>query len=116
MMTAGGKFTGRRKETECSSTVNGGLFGAVLERGDVKGIFCGHDHVNTYAGNWRGVSLGYDGVGGYGSYPRLRTEDPANGAVRGGRVFRISESDPWHFRTWMRYQNDSTEGEAPAGA
>jgi len=113
-MAAAGKFTGKRKENECPSTVNGGMFAAVLERGDVKGIFCGHDHVNTYVGNWRGVMLGYDGVAGYRCYPKMQPEDPAHGAVRGGRVFRINEADGGRFRTWMRFQNGSTEGEAPA--
>ena len=38
------------------------MFSAILDRGDVKGIFCGHDHINTYHGNYYGVLLGYEEV------------------------------------------------------
>jgi 3',5'-cyclic AMP phosphodiesterase CpdA len=58
------KIVGERHEPESPSMVNGGMFAAVLERGDVQGIFCGHDHVNNYLGLWHGVELGYDGIGG----------------------------------------------------
>lgn len=37
---------------------NPGLFRACRERGDVRGIFCGHDHVNDFHGSYRGITLG----------------------------------------------------------
>jgi UDP-2,3-diacylglucosamine pyrophosphatase LpxH len=114
-MAATKRFTGERHESESTSAVNGGMFAGILERGDVKGVFCGHDHVNSYVGLWRGVCLGYDALAGYDTYPHLRAEDPANGSIRGGRVFRIVESDAWRFKTWMRFQDESTNGEFSAG-
>lgn len=39
---------------ELPSMINGGFFAAVV--GDVKGIFCGHDHINNHVGLWRGVA------------------------------------------------------------
>ena len=35
---------------------------ACLQRGDVRGIFCGHDHLNDYCGELFGVRMGYDGA------------------------------------------------------
>ena len=40
---------GSKRESPACSELNSGLFYACLERGDVKGIFCGHDH----GGIWR---------------------------------------------------------------
>ncbi len=106
------KTIGERHEPEASSHVNGGLFAAVLDRGDVKGIFCGHDHTNNYLGMWRGVALGYDSTAGHQAYPHIKTDDAGNSRARGGRVFLIRESDPWHFKTWMRFKDSSVNWES----
>jgi hypothetical protein len=34
----------------CCSAYNTGLFNAMLDMGDVQGVFCGHDHNNDFAG------------------------------------------------------------------
>ncbi|WP_420843621.1 metallophosphoesterase family protein [Jiangella muralis] len=49
---------GERNEDECPGPFNCGMFSAILDRGDVRGVFCGHDHVNTYVGDYYGVLLG----------------------------------------------------------
>ncbi|MGD8727895.1 MAG: metallophosphoesterase family protein, partial [Gemmatimonadales bacterium] len=41
---------GEKKESVSSGPFNSGLFATMLERGDVKGVFVGHDHVNDYEG------------------------------------------------------------------
>lgn len=41
-------------EPVCDPQLNSGLFNAMLECGDVMGVFCGHDHNNDYAINNRG--------------------------------------------------------------
>jgi 3',5'-cyclic AMP phosphodiesterase CpdA len=112
-MSSSTKFAGERNEPECPSRINSGLFAAVLERGDVQGIFCGHDHTNDYVGEWFGVRLGYDYSAGYAAYG-LRETDPRSARGRGGRVFRIKESDPWAFTTWMRFEDGSTDQRSPA--
>ncbi len=110
------KIIGERHEPEAPSRINGGLFAAVLDRGDVKGIFCGHDHMNNYVGLWRGVALGFDGVVGHrGAYPKTPPDNASNSRTRGGRVFLITESDPWNFKTWMRFKDGSTNWEYQAG-
>lgn len=105
------KVIGERHEPESPSRVNGGLFAAVLERGDVKGIFCGHDHVNNYVGQFHGVTLGQVGVVGYHGYPHTPPEDVTNDRARGGRVLLLKESDTSRFQTWMRMRDGSTNWE-----
>lgn len=107
-MFAAGKAIGDRRENEGSAKVNSGLFAAVLDRGDVNGIFCGHEHVNNYVGEWMGVRLGYDAAIGYASY-NVPENDPKVATGHGGRVFEIKESDPWHWKTWMRFTDGSTQ-------
>jgi hypothetical protein len=101
-MWKSGKAKGDRYEHEGSSKIHSAIFAAVLERGDVKGIFCGHEHINNYVGEWKGIKLGYDAAIGYSEY-NLPDSDPNHVRTRGGRVFLIKESDPWHFETWMRF-------------
>lgn len=74
---------GEKREAVCCSELNSGLFTACLERGDVKGIFCGHEHMNAYHGTYCGIVLGYDSCVGY--------DMSAHDDVRGGRVIDIFE-------------------------
>lgn len=74
---------GEKRESVGCSELNTGLFAACLERGDVKGIFCGHEHMNAYHGKYCGIILGYDSCVGY--------DMSAHDDVRGGRVIDISE-------------------------
>ncbi len=99
---------GDRYEGIGCSSVNSGLMAAIQERGDVKGIFCGHEHINNFAGEWMGVMLGYDASNTYSkaSY-NLPDTDPNNVRTRGARVFAISEKDPWKIKTWMRFSDGS---------
>ena len=78
-------------------------FAAILQRGDIKGIFVGHDHVNDFVGNYCGIKLGYDANIGFGTYG-LEGEDKDR--LRGARVFRINERTPQAIETWMRYASE----------
>ncbi len=102
-----GKAKGDRFENEGSSKIHSAIFAAAKERGDVLGMFCGHEHINNYVGEWKGIKLGYDAAIGYYEY-NLPDSDPNHVRTRGARVFLIRESDPWHFETWMRFLDDST--------
>lgn len=82
-------IVGERNEDECPGPVNSGLFSAMLERGDVKGVFCGHDHVNTYMGNYYGILLGYSGSTGFGAYGLPGAD---RNRLRGARVFNLDEN------------------------
>lgn len=102
------RAVGDRYEGVGCSSVNSGLMASILERGDVKGIFCGHEHVNNFVGDWMGVMLGYDASNTYSkaSY-NLPDDNPNNVRTRGARVFLINQKDPWKFSTWMRFSDGS---------
>ncbi len=95
--------TGEKNEDVAAGAFNGGLFGAVMDRGDVVGIFVGHDHVNDFVGDYFGVRLGYSANTGYGTYG-LQGEEVDR--LRGARVFVLKEDDPAAFRTFMVYARD----------
>jgi hypothetical protein len=95
--------TGERNEDECPGPFNSGLFSALLEREDVKGVFVGHDHVNNYVGNYFGIFLGYSANTGFGTYG-LGGSD--NHRMRGARVFVLNESNSDQFETYMVYAKD----------
>lgn len=82
-------IVGERNEAECPGPFNSGMFSAIQHRGDVKGVFCGHDHINTYMGDYYGVLLGYGPGTGFGTYG-LGGED--NHRLRGARVFTLDEN------------------------
>ena len=75
-------IVGSASEPVCSPELNSGLFTAFVERGDVEGVFVGHDHTNDYIGVYKGIALAYGrktGCDSYGDFPR------------GGRVIEFTE-------------------------
>lgn len=92
------KIVGERNECVCTGPFNAGIYATVRERGDVKGIFVGHDHINNYHGNYHGVYLGYAASAGFGTYGLSGGETHR---MRGVRVFDIEEDDRETFRTYM---------------
>lgn len=97
-------IVGERNEDECPGPFNSGLFNAIQTRGDVKGVFCGHDHVNTYVGNYYGVLLGYAGNTGFGTYGLSGDEQHR---LRGARVYELDENvDGVLKETYMVWASD----------
>lgn len=82
-------IVGERNEDECPGPFNSGMFNAILDRGDVRGVFVGHDHVNSYVGNYYGVQLGYAPGTGFGAYGLDGAE---RNRLRGCRVFELTEA------------------------
>ncbi len=78
------KLKGYQHYDVSCSTMNAGLFAACLQRGDVKGIFCGHDHENDFCGKYCGITLAYDG---FLSYHACHNTD-----IRGGRIIDLDAS------------------------
>lgn len=97
------KIVGERNECVCTGPFNAGIYATVRERGDVKGIFVGHDHVNNYHGNYHGVYLGYAASAGFGTYGLSGAETHR---MRGVRVFDIDESNREVFQTHMVLASD----------
>lgn len=79
-------------EPVCDPELNSGLFNAMLECGDVMGVFCGHDHNNDYTINNRGIMLAY---GRYSGGDTVYNDIP-----NGGRVIVLKENSR-SFSTWV---------------
>ncbi|MFE6994583.1 metallophosphoesterase family protein [Microbacterium sp. NPDC057659] len=98
------RIVGERNEDECPGPINSGMYNAILERGDVKGVFVGHDHVNDYCGDYYGVLLGYAPGTGFGAYGLDGAE---RNRLRGGRVFELTENgDDVSIATRVVYARD----------
>lgn len=90
-------LAGYRYESVCCPKINSGFFAAMLECGDIKGTFVGHDHVNDYEGTLHGIRLIYGRATGFNAYGR-------DGFPRGGRVILV-EAGKETFTTWLRLAN-----------
>lgn len=90
---------GMRMEKVCCPEINTGLFAAMLESGDVMGTFVGHDHINDYAVNWKGIMLCYGRFSGgntvYNGIP----------GGNGARVIELTEGERG-FRSWIRLKEN----------
>lgn len=53
------RIIGTKLEPVCAPGHNSGLFDAIKERGDVMATFCGHDHDNDFAIDYKDVLLAY---------------------------------------------------------
>lgn len=71
--------------------LNSGLFVSFLEKGDVMGVFAGHNHSNDYIGKYMDVALGYGRTTGADAYGSLE---------RGARVI-VLEQGKRSFETWI---------------
>ncbi|XP_072967178.1 probable inactive purple acid phosphatase 29 [Typha angustifolia] len=61
-------FTGVKQEGISSPSINSGFFTTMVEAGDVKAVFVGHDHLNDFCGKLIGIQLCYAGGFGYHAY------------------------------------------------
>lgn len=79
------KLDGAAREEVGCGELNTGLFAACLQRGDIKTMAFGHDHVSDYTGEYCGVLLSYMGSVAYDCY---QDDD-----LRGARVYEVDEAD-----------------------
>ena len=89
------KLIGTRREKACAPVINTGLFAAMLNCGDVMGTFVGHDHVNDYAVNWKGIMLCY---GRFTGSKNTYYDIPGG---NGARVIELTEGERG-FKSWIR--------------
>ena len=94
----GAFMIGTRKETACAPEINTGLFAAMLEAGDVLGVFVGHDHVNDYAVSWKGIMLCY------GRFTGGKTVYHDMPGGNGARIVELTEGIR-QFRSWIRLKD-----------
>lgn len=82
---------GVKNEDVYYGAFNSGIYGAARDRGDVLGIYCGHDHINSYKGDYFGVELGYCPGTGFAPYG-LMDGTWQQHTLRGARVFELNEN------------------------
>lgn len=80
-------YEGELNEGPCPPDVNHGQFDSWLQQGDVIGAFFGHDHVNDFAGVYKGIHLVACPAVTFYSY----------GNHRGVRTITLNESDLTKF-------------------
>lgn len=73
---------------------NTGEFEAISECGDVKAVFVGHDHKNSFVGRYKNVDLGFTQSSGFNVY--------GNRTKRGVRIITLNEDKPNEYETYTR--------------
>lgn len=79
------------KESPAAPFTNVGQIDAFLEKGEVLGVYVGHDHNNSFVANYKGIDLGYTQGAGFNVY--------GPGLDRGVRIFDISENGTYKTKT-----------------
>jgi Calcineurin-like phosphoesterase len=92
-----GAHVGVKQENVCCSKLNSGLLTSMVEKGDVSGVFCGHDHVNDFIGPWPDIFLGYVRGCSYSGYGK-------EGYLKGARVIQLREGKR-DFSSWLRLED-----------
>lgn len=87
---------GFMKESPADPMTNSGQFDAMAEKGDVVGIYFGHDHINSFNGKVRGIDLGYTQGAGFHIY--------GPGLDRGVRIIKLNVDST--FETYDRKFKD----------
>ncbi len=94
---------GKKGENVSSPELNSGLFTAIIDEGDVSGIFCGHDHDNDFATSYMGILLAYGRYsGGDTVYNHIKTS--------GARIIELTEGSR-DIHTWLRLADGTKEQE-----
>lgn len=78
-------------EAPCPGTQDSLQFEKMVEQGDVKAMFFGHDHVNVFSVNYQGIDIVNSPTSGFGSY--------GNKETRGVRIITINEKDTSKYET-----------------
>lgn len=92
---------GFKGEEECCGTGSDSLFEAALELGSTKAMFCGHDHINYYSLNYKGIVLSY----GYSidclAYPGIKNR----GSQRGCTVITCNPDSTYEINKYNYYSD-----------
>lgn len=95
-------YQGSLREGPCpANTANAGQFDSWVKQGDVIGAFFGHDHINDFAGAYKGIKL--VAVPGVTSY--------SYGDNRGVRTITLDESNLQDFETEILTYDDLVDYE-----
>lgn len=85
-------------EDPCSPDFNSGFFDVIVEKGSTRGMYFGHDHINNYIVEYKGIDFGY----GIKATDRVYYSD----TLLGGRVITIKND---HSLVYEDYYHSYTE-------
>ncbi|MBR2956877.1 MAG: metallophosphoesterase [Clostridia bacterium] len=91
-------FKGHLFEPPSPGPFNYGQVDAMLEIGDVKGLFVGHDHYNTYEVDYKGIKLI--------NTPGVTHHAYDTALTRGSRLITVKEENPAKFKSQVITYND----------
>lgn len=94
---------GTLTETPCSGYYNDGQFSAMVEKGDVLGIFTGHDHSNAFGVEYKGIEIG--------NTVSSRYNRDMFSSQYGYRMFEIDENDTSKYTTRCEHWFDMLDGD-----
>ena len=78
-------------ESPAAPYTNSGEIDAFLEKGEMLGLYVGHDHNNSFVSNYKGIDLGYTQGAGFNVY--------GPGFRRGVRIFDVEENGRYETKT-----------------
>ncbi|KAJ8551918.1 hypothetical protein K7X08_028361 [Anisodus acutangulus] len=100
-------FTGGRQEGISSASINSGFFTTMVEAGDVKAVFTGHDHINDFCGKLMDINLCFAGGFGYHAYGKAGWSRRARMVVAS---LEKTEKGGWgavkSIKTWKRLDDE----------
>ncbi|XP_054791062.1 probable inactive purple acid phosphatase 29 [Prosopis cineraria] len=104
-------FTGVKQEGISSASVNSGFFTTLVEAGDVKAVFTGHDHINDFCGKLTGTHLCYGGGFGYHAYGKAGWSRRARVVVASlEKTVKGTWRDVKSIKTWKRLDDERLTG------
>ncbi|KAL3354348.1 hypothetical protein AABB24_018811 [Solanum stoloniferum] len=100
-------FTGVRQEGISSASINSGFFTTMVEAGDVKAAFAGHDHLNDFCGKLMDINLCYAGGFGYHAYGKAGWSRRARMVVASlEKTGKGGWGDVKSIKTWKRLDDE----------
>ena len=104
------EMVGKFDEKIRTGPINSGLFATILQRGDVIGLYYGHNHNNTAEGKLCGIRMGYVGSIGTNGYgvQKVNTYAEIN-SLRGARVLTFREDDILNYSSEFLYAHNYVE-------
>ncbi|EGC32943.1 hypothetical protein DICPUDRAFT_37481 [Dictyostelium purpureum] len=83
----------------CFDDGNSHFVRALLDQGDIRGLYFGHDHKNDFHGNYKGMDMGYGRKSGFGSYSSKKP--------LGARIIQLNEDQQGKnfIKTWITESN-----------
>ncbi len=89
------EYSGGRNENMCPSKTDTELLETIWDRGDIKAIVTGHDHINDYMYNYKGVKLT--------SSPNISDLTYYSEKFQGARVFDLNAQAMDNVPTYVTY-------------